>query len=426
MPQFLYKARDRGGKLITGQMEGPNRSEIAGRIGGMGYFPVSIQQAGDKATPSPMEAKGSSGSGKPISFAFLDTFKDIFKKVSPRDLLFFTSQLATVMKAGIPITTGLSILAEQSKSPILKEALLDVLERIKEGNPLSTSLARYPKIFSEIYLHMIRAGEASGKLDECLNRIIFFLEYEMETKARIKAATRYPKMVMGALIGAFFFAIYFIIPKFSVMFKGFKTQLPLPTRIMLALNYYFSTYWYLVFGVIFGVIAGFQWYIRTETGRMNFDKFKIRVPIMGPLNTKIAMSRFTRMFVTLNRSGLPMLETLSIAAATVGNVFISNIILTIQQSVKDGGGLSDKMKDKTLFPPLVYQMFAVGESSGTLDEVVEKVSEFYDKEVDTAIKNLSSLIEPIMIVVMGGMVVFLALAVFMPMWDMGKMAKGGG
>ncbi|MCJ7833083.1 MAG: type II secretion system F family protein, partial [Deltaproteobacteria bacterium] len=343
MPQFLYKARDRGGKLITGQMEGPNRSDIAGRIGGMGYLPVSIQEKADKAAPSPMETKESSGSGKQISFAFLD----IFKKVPAGELLFFTSQLATVMKAGIPITTGLSILAEQSKSTLLKEALMDVLNRIREGNPLSASLARYPKIFSEIYIHMVRAGEASGKLDEVLNRIIFFLEYEMETKARIKAATRYPKMVMGSLIGAFFFAVYFIIPKFALMFKGFKTQLPLPTRMMLAMNYYFSTYWYLIFGVIIGVIAGFQWYIRTDTGRMNFDRFKIRMPIMGPLYTKIAMSRFTRMFVTLNRSGLPMLETLSIAASTVGNVFISNIILTIQQSVKDGGTLSEKMKDKT-------------------------------------------------------------------------------
>jgi type II secretory pathway component PulF len=422
MPQFLYKARDRGGKLITGQMEGPNRSEIAGRIGGMGYLPVSILEKADQEVPSQIRAKESSGSGKPISSAFLD----IFKKVQPRELLFFTSQLATVMKAGIPITTGLSILAEQSKSPILKEALLDVLDRIKEGNPLSTSLARYPKIFSEIYIHMIRAGEASGKLDEVLNRVIFFLENEIETKARIKAATRYPKMVMGALIGAFFFAVYFIIPKFSLMFKGFKTQLPLPTRMMLATNYYFSTYWYLIFGVIIGVIAGFQWYIRTDAGRMNFDRFKIRMPIMGPLFTRIAMSRFTRMFVTLNRSGLPMLETLSIAASTVGNVFISNIIMSIQQSVKDGGGLSEKMKDRTIFPPLVYQMFAVGESSGTLDEVVEKVSEFYDKEVDNSIKNLSSLIEPIMIAFMGAMMLFLALAVFMPMWDMARMAKGGG
>ncbi|MGA3084678.1 MAG: type II secretion system F family protein [Thermodesulfobacteriota bacterium] len=419
MPQFFYKARDRGGKLISGQMEGPNRAEIASQIGSMGYIPVQIQATEGKAVPSSTGPKEAAGLGKEISFAFLDKFK----KVKPKELLFFTSQLATVMRAGIPITTGLSILAEQSKTPLLRDALLDVLERIKEGDTLSNALTRYPKIFSDIYIHMVRAGEASGKLDEVLNRIVFFLENDIETKARIKAATRYPKMVMGALIGAFFFAVYFIIPKFSVMFKSFKTALPLPTRMMIAVNYYFSAYWYLIFGVIIGVIAGFQWYIRTEAGRSVFDRFKIQMPILGPLNTKIAMSRFTRMFVTLNRSGLPMLETLAIAASTVGNVFISNIIMSIQQSVKEGGTLSEKMKDKSIFPPLVYQMFAVGESSGTLDEIVEKVSEFYDKEVDTAIKTFSSLIEPFIIVLMGGMLVFLALAVFMPMWDMGKMAK---
>jgi len=422
MPQFFYKARDRGGKLITGQMEGPNRADIASQIGGMGYIPVQIQATAGKAVPTSTGPKEATGLGKEISFDFLEKFK----KVKPKELLFFTSQLATVMRAGIPITTGLSILAEQSKTPLLRDALLDVLDRVKEGDPLSVALARYPKIFSDIYIHMVRAGEASGRLDEVLNRIVFFLEYEIETKARVKAATRYPKMVMGGLIGAFFFAVYFIIPKFSVMFKGFKTALPLPTRIMIAMNYYFSAYWYLIFGVLIGVIAGFQWYIRTEAGRLVFDRLKIQMPIMGPLYTKIAMSRFTRMFVTLNRSGLPMLETLGISASTVGNVFISNIILSIQQSVKDGGTLSEKMKDKSIFPPLVYQMFAVGESSGTLDEIVEKVSDFYDKEVDTAIKNLSSLIEPIVILLMGGMLVFLALAVFMPMWDMGKMVKGGG
>jgi len=422
MPQFFYKARDRGGKLITGQMEGPNRADIASQIGGMGYIPVQIQATEGKAVPAPTGSKEAAGLGKEISFAFLDKFK----KVQPKELLFFTSQLATVMKAGIPITTGLSILSEQSKAPLLKDALLDILERIKEGDPLSNALARYPKIFSDVYIHMIRAGEASGRLDDVLSRICFFLENDIETKARVKAATRYPKMVMGALIGAFFFAVYFIIPKFSTLYQGFKTALPLPTRMMISMNYYFSTYWYLVFGVIIGVIAGFQWYIRTKAGRLVFDRFKLQIPIMGPLYTRIAMSRFTRMFVTLNSSGLPMLETLSIAASTVGNVYISNIILTIQQSVKDGGSLSEKMKDKSIFPPLVYQMFAVGESSGTLDEIVEKVSDFYDKEVDSAIKTLASLIEPIVIVLMGVGLVFLALAVFMPMWDMGRMAKGGG
>jgi type II secretory pathway component PulF len=422
MPQFIYKARDRGGKLISGQMEGPNRAEIAGRIGGLGHIPVFIQEKDGKGAPGTAGIKGIAGSSQEISWAFLDKIRG----VKAGELLFFTRQLATIVRAGIPITTGLAILAEQSKNPNLSSAIQDVLERVKEGDPLSNALARHPKIFQDIYIHMVRAGEASGKLEEVLNRVGSFLEYDIETKARIKSATRYPKMVFGALIGAFLFAIYIILPKFMSMFMNFKTALPLPTRMMIGLHHVFSNYWYVIFGLMGAAIGAFQWGVRTEGGRYQWDLIKIQIPIMGSVFLKIAMSRFTRMFVTLNRSGLPMLETLEIAASTVGNVYLSSIILGIQQSVKDGGTLSEKMKDKSIFPPLVYQMFAVGESSGTLDDIVEKVSEFYDKEVDNSIKNLSSLIEPLMIIFMGAMMLFLALAIFMPMWDMAKMARGGG
>jgi type II secretory pathway component PulF len=420
MPTFLYKARDRAGKLITGQMDGSSRKDIAGLVGDMGYFPISIEEKGGKepTRTSGQEDTGSQGLS-------LKSIK-IFNRVKADEILFFTRQLATVIKAGIPITTGLSVLAEQAKNPLLKAAIMDILDRIKEGVPLSNAMSHYPNIFSDIYIHMVQAGEASGKLEEVLNRISFFLEYDIETKARIKSATRYPKMVFGALIGAFLFAIYFIIPKFMGMFKSFKTELPLPTRMMIGLHYIFSNYWYIIFGVIGIAVGLFYWYVRTDQGRLNMDIVKIRMPIMGPVFLKIFMSRFTRMFTTLNRSGLPMLQTLEIAASTIGNLFISNIIIGIQQSVKEGGSLSDRMKDKSIFPPLVYQMFAVGEASGTLDDILDKVSDFYDREIDNSIKNLSSLIEPIMIVFMGAMMLFLALAVFMPMWDMAKMAKGGG
>ncbi len=421
MPQFSYRARDSKGKLISGELEGPTRNDIATQIGNMGYTPVFIQASSGKSAPATTNTNEAPGSGKGNPLAVLD----IFKRVKPNELLFFTSQLATIIRAGIPITTGMLILAEQSENPLLSKAILETVDRIKEGEPLSKALAHHPKIFSKIYVQMVKAGEASGKLEEVLNRIGSFLENDLETSARIKSATRYPKMVMGALIGAFLFAIYFIIPNFMGLFKSIKTTLPLPTRMMLGLHFIFSNYWYLIFGVLGAVIGGFQWYVRTESGLFQWDLLKIRLPVMGPVFLRIFMSRFTRMFVTLNRSGLPMLETLEISASTIGNVYISSIIMKMRQSVKDGGTLSEKMRDKSIFPPLVYQMFAVGESSGTLDEIVEKVSEFYDKEVDKAVKNLSSLIEPIMILFMGAMMLFLALAVFMPMWDMGKMVKGG-
>jgi type II secretory pathway component PulF len=403
-------------------MDGPNRTDIAGRIERLGYIPVFIQEKIGKEASESSEVKGQAGQSRDISLAFLNKIR----KVKAEELLFFTRQLATIIRAGIPITSGLSILAEQAKNPNLGKAIQDVLNRVKEGDPLSGALARHPELFQPIYVYMVQAGEASGKLEEVLNQITSFLEYEIETKKRIKSATRYPKMVFGALIGAFLFAVYFILPKFMGMFLSFKSALPLPTRIMISLHYFFSSYWYLIFGTLAAAIVAFQWHVRTEKGRYQWDLIKIQIPIMGPVFLKIAMSRFTRMFVTLNRSGLPMLETLEISASTVGNVYLADIILGIQQSVKDGGTLSEKMKDKSIFPPLVYQMFAVGESSGTLDDILEKVSEFYDKEVDASIKNLASLIEPIMIVFMGAMMLFLALAIFMPMWDMARMTRGVG
>ncbi|MBA4394968.1 MAG: hypothetical protein C0407_15555, partial [Desulfobacca sp.] len=325
MSQFFYKARDRGGKLITGQMEGTSRAEIAGRIAGLGYVTVFIEEKAGKALPGSKDGKGPAKEEQELSLAFLDKFR----KVKPDELLFFTRQLATVIRAGIPITTGLSILSEQAKNPILSKAVQEVLECIKEGTPLSEALAQHPKIFSSIYIHMVQAGEASGKLEEVLQRVGSFIEYDIETKARIKSATRYPKMVFGALIGAFLFAIYFIIPKFMGMFKSFKSELPLPTKMMIGLHYIFSNYWYIIFGVIGAAVGLYQWYVRTEEGRFQLDFVKTKFPIMGPVFLKIFMSRFTRMFVTLNRSGLPMLQTLEIASSTIGNVYIASIILNI-------------------------------------------------------------------------------------------------
>jgi len=421
MPQFTYKARDRGGRLLTGRMEGLSPSDVAGKIGNLGYIPVFIQADPQKEPGASNETDAAKGREGEFSFAFWERFK----RVKTEELLFFTGQLATILRAGIPITTGLSVLAEQTDNPVLAGAIEDILDRVKEGDPLSVALARHPKIFSIVYVQMVRAGEASGRMEEVLRRIGAFLEYEIETKNRIRSATRYPKMVFSALIGAFLFAIYFIIPNFMNLFSSFKTELPLPTRMMLGLHHLFSVYWYVVFLTVGAMVGCFYFWIRTPAGRRQWDLFRIRMPVLGPVFLKIFMSRFTRMFVTLNRSGLPMLQTLEIAASTLGNVYLAEVVMGIRQSVQDGGTLSEKMKDKTIFPPLVFQMFAVGESSGTLDDIVEKVSEFYDREVDQAVKNLSSLIEPIMILFLGAMMLFLALAIFMPLWDMTKFIRGG-
>lgn len=405
MTTFKYKARDRAGKAVAGTLEAPAMDMARVRLGEMGYIPVSLEE-------------GASGVGtKGFSISFLKP------RVRPKDIIVFNRQLSTLFSAGIPLIRALQSLGEQMENKTFKDVIAKVVLEIQTGSSFSDALARHPKVFSGLYINMVKAGEASGTLDDILKRLAALTEHEAETRAKIKAATRYPKIVIGVISIAVVILMKFVVPNFVQIFEMVEMELPLATRMLLGANYIFAKFWYILFGGAGGIFFAFKKYAGTKAGRRQIDKFKLKVPVFGPIFLKVAMSVFTRTLSTLNRSGLSIITNLEICADVVENVIISEVILALKESVKQGEGMAVTMKKNRIFTPMVVQMMSAGEESGELDNMLVKVSEYYDMEVDYAIKNISSLIEPILLAFLGAVVMFLMLAIFMPMWDMVKLAE---
>ena len=405
MPNFRYRVRDRMGKPIAGTIDAPTLQIAGERLYHLGYLPITVEE--ERSTDSFDIAK-----------IWLR-----FQKVKLEELIFFSQQLSTLYKAGLPLLTGLGSLAEQTENKKLKPILEAVRRQIEEGSTLFEAMSKYPEVFPQVYTNMVRAGETSGRLGESLDRFISLAEREIKTRQRVKEATRYPKIVIFSVLIAFAILLTFVIPRFAEIFAQFKTPLPLPTRVMIQINTIFHTYWYLVLSALFGIPLLIRNYLRTEKGRYSWDRFKIRIPVFGPLLLKIALSRFAYTFAILNRSGIPILQTLEITASTINNVHLAQSITEIMHKVREGRSLSDALKESEKFTPLVIQMVAVGESSGTLDEMLMRITEYYDIEADNAIKKMSTYIEPTLILFMGVVVLFLALAVFLPWWDMAALFR---
>ncbi|TSA10259.1 MAG: type II secretion system F family protein [Deltaproteobacteria bacterium] len=400
MPNFRYRARDKNGEAVTGMMEGPSREMVANRLGELGLIPVQFREE------------------KPKSYGSAVKFFQKMEKVRAADMVLFNRQLATLIHAGIPITASLTTLSEQTRSKKLSRVLKDVVRWVEGGSSLSDALSRYPEVFSALYVNIVKAGEAGGVLDEVLERLASLTEKEAETRAKMKAAMRYPKIVIVAICVAFSIVMGFVIPRFAGMFRAAKAPLPLPTRILLAVNDFLHQYWYLGLVVIAGLVIGFKLVVRTEKGKALWDSFKLKVPIFGSLVSKIILSRFARMVGVLNRSGVPILTNLGLVAELLNNAVFSRVVIDLRKGVEQGKSLAEPMRSSAIFTPMIVHMVTVGEESGSLDEMLFKVSDYYDAEVDDTLKNLSTLIEPLLIVLIGGMVLALALGVFLPMWDM--------
>ncbi len=403
MPLYRYKARDKEGALHAGSMEARAKEAVADQLATMGFIPVLIEEQAPKlVTPD---------------------FLSRFSRVKPQDLIIFNRQLATLMSAGIPLLQCLFTMEKQTESPRLKKTILDVVRDLEAGLSFSGALAKHPALFSKMYVSMIQAGETGGILDEILNRLAHLAEHEAETSARVKTAVRYPLFVVAAICIAFVFLVTFVIPKFSAVFAQFKTELPLPTRILININHGIQNYWYLIILGIGLLAGGIYWYIRTPQGRWQWDAFKLKLPIFGALFQKVALSRFARIFAALQRSGISMMITLEIGSEVVNNVVIERAIEGMRDSLREGKNLHDPMEASGLFPPLVVQMMAVGEETGKADDMLNKVSDYYDVDVDYTLRNLSSMIEPVLLFFIGGMVLFLALGIFLPMWDLMNLFK---
>ena len=405
MPTFRYRVRDRSGKAMAGTIEAPT-IEIAGnRLYQTGYFPIAIEEESASA-----------------SLNLSDLWKR-FQKVKLEELIVFSQQFSTLYKAGLPLLPGLRSLKEQTLNQKFKEILEEIGLQIEGGSTLFGAMSKHPDVFPVVYVNMIRAGETSGRLGESLDRFVALADRELRTRQRMKETTRYPKIVIFSVVIAFVVLLAFVIPRFAQIFAQFKTPLPLPTRMMIGTNNFFRNYWYLVLPAFVFIPILFIRYIRTENGRIFWDRLKIRIPVFGRLFLIAALSRFTHTFVMLNKSGIPILQILEITSTTINNVMLSRSIEEISKKVREGRSLADAMRESKRFTPLVLQMVAVGETSGTLDEMLVRITEYYDLELENSIKKMTTYIEPALTLFMGVVVLFLALAVFLPWWNMASLFK---
>jgi len=406
MPTFRYKARDKYGALFMGTFETSGKEAVAGHLDSLGYVPVFIEEERPSVS--------------------LTELLPQLEAISSDDLIIFSRQLATLIGAGIPFMASFDALEEQTENTKLKKVISQVRQDVEGGSNFADALAKHPKVFSNLYVSLVKAGETGGVLDEMLNRLALLAEHDAETRARIKAATRYPKIVVAALIFAFGILITFVIPRFADLFSKMKVALPLPTRILMGTHYVVQHYGLLILVIFVAAVIGFRKYINTASGRLWWDGLKLKVPIFGPIFMKVALSRFARVFGTLHRAGVPILQTLEIVSETVGNVVIARIVDNVRDSARQGRGIVQPMRVSKVFPPIVLQMVAVGEESGKTEEMMMKVSEYYDRDVDYAIKNLSTSLEPLLLIIISGGVLLLALGVLLPWWNLINVAKGGG
>lgn len=407
MPIYIYKAVDPKGKMIKGEMEAVSEVELTTQLAKTGYLPVSISFKTEKPKLS------------------LGRFLKQTKKADTQEVVIFTRQFATIIKAAVPIVEGLRVLAEQAEDPALKEALNQIVHDVEGGASLSQAMSKHPGVFPDLYVNTVIAGESAGVLDKVLLRLAEMLEGEQETRTNISTAMRYPTMVVIALFVAIFVLSVFVVPQFAKIYMESKVQLPLPTQIMMLVSSAMKDYWYVTFPFLAGIFFVSGRIIHTKPGRWWWDGMKFKAPVVGKVYTKITMLRFTSMLSVLYQAGLPVLRTLDIVGTTIGNVVLSKEVQLIKRDVADGKGISGAILNSKLFPRLVAYMISIGEKTGSLPVMLDSLCEYFYLEVRTTVKNLTTLIEPIMTAVLGIVVMGMALAIFLPLWNMIGVIRGG-
>jgi len=407
MAKYQYQGRDAKGDAISGELEVATQSAAASELSRRGITPIKISELVE--------------SGAGIGDIKISLFKP---KVSLDELIIFCRQMNALTKAGIPIIRAMKGLADSTKSEVLSETLHNVAHRLESGVNLASSMQAYPEVFSELFISMIHVGENTGLLEDAFKRLSDNLEMERDTLKRVKQATRYPTMVISAIGIALLVVNIFVIPKFASVFAKFGAELPWPTQVLVATSNFFLNYWWLVIGMVVAAIYGFKAWVKTEKGHYEWDRRKLNFPVVGVLFEQIALSRFTRNFAMMLSSGMPITHALAIAAEASGNKFIGGRIKDMKSGIERGDTLLRTARATEIFTPLVLQMMAVGEETGSIDALLDEVADFYDEEADYSLKRLSEAIEPILIVAMGGIVLVLALGVFLPIWDLGSAAMG--
>lgn len=406
MPAFRYRARDHRGKLLSGIVDAKDEHEVANLLMEKELVPINISLAQGH-----------------FSLSKLLRLEITSSKVKTDDLIMLCRQMYTMTKAGVPLLGALEKLAEVTRNPLLKRTMLEVAAQIEKGSTFAVSLKQFPTVFPSVFISVVNAGERSGELEEAFLRLAHYFELDAKTKKRIKAATRYPVMVVGAILIALGVMNFMVIPAFAQMFASFKVELPLVTRILMGSSNFMIHNWLWLVLIIAALVLLLRYQLRTPAGRYQWDKMKLKLPVIGGILHRITLARFSRIFTMTTRSGVPMVEGIQLVANAVGNAYIAKAINQMEQGISRGEPLHHVAEHSGVFSSIVLQMLAVGENTGAIDIMLEEVADFYEREVDYDLARLGDMIEPILLVVMGCLVLLLALGVFLPMWDMTSFIK---
>ncbi len=406
MPVFEYKGLTTDGKDTHGFIDAENSQGAKQKLRKSGVFPTEVSEESAKKAE-----EGTSSS------------RSILKRVKKQEITVFTRQLATLLTAGLPLMEGLSATIDHVDAPLLKRTITKIREDVREGKSLADAMKTHPKVFSDLYTNMIQAGEASGALDVVLARLADFQESQMRLRNKIWATMTYPIMMLFIGTGVLGFLFSYVIPQVTKVFEDIGQALPLPTLILISISNFFSSYWWILGGGIFIVIFSLIKFVATPNGRGVYDRVILRAPLFGKLVRTIAISRFSRTLSTLLASGIPLINSMDIVKAVVNNTVLSKIIEDAKDRVREGEPLSEPLKKSGVFPSMVIQMITAGEKSGELEGMLAKVSETYDNEVDTTVSGLTALLEPIMVLFMGVVVLFVVLSILLPIFEMSQVVR---
>ena len=430
MPKFNYVAMDSRGKETKGTLDVANQNEAINRLKEMGYFPTKVTEAEKPKAEKRGKPAASSAKGKKKGISI--KIPGFGGKVPPKVLTTFTRQLATLVDAGLPLLRGLRVLEKQERNSRLRGIIAELAESIEGGSTFSEGLAQHPKVFNRLFVNMVKAGELGGVLEVVLNRLSEFMEKAQKIKGKVVAAMFYPAAVMFVAVAILIILMVFVVPKFKLIFQDMLEGKPLPgfTQLILGISEVIAGNFLASMGVLVGVIILFRLFVRTKFGRKIFDRVKLHFPVLGPVISKVAIARFTRTLGTLISSGVPILQALNIVKETSGNVIISEAVSSVHESVKEGETITAPLEASRVFPPMVISMVDVGEQTGALPEMLMKIADNYEDEVDNAVSAMTSLLEPIMIVFLAVIVGSIVIALFLPLItlidQLGSEGAGGG
>lgn len=430
MPTFEYQGRDDQRKTVKGQIEADNEEEAAVELLKKGITPIEVNQASSskaktKSSKKSGKNKQSSRNQEPKTWIEkLNSIEISQPKVKTEDLSSFCRQMSALTRAGASITMSLQQLGETITSKPLKNALLGAAEGIQSGQNLSEAFKEYRNVFPDTFINILESGEASGQLEMAFDQLSGYLEMESKTAKKVKSASRYPIMVIGAVVAALVIMNVFVIPTFADMFKSMDAQLPIFTRILLATSNFTINYWYWLLGGVVALVVGIKYTLKQPKARIVWDHWKIKMPIFGKVIQKLMLARFTRTFGLVLRTGVPLVNGIALVAGTVGNEYFSQRLFQMRNEVERGENLATAAQNAKIFSPLLLQMIQIGEASGELENLINEAAKYYEQESEYDLDRLGEMIEPLLITVMGGMVAILAVGIFLPMWSMANFAKG--